>query len=132
MHLIPQAAQIPTASRLDDIVLDNLVMWDYTHPSRYFRGWEDVLLEYQPISRLTDINKFFFIREGGHDITKDIATYLNLPHSRNYSGSNNAVTYTTKKPQVSDEYRDYLRKVYAHDYKLIDAVTLINKYWETT
>lgn len=132
MHLMPQSAQIPTESSLDNITLEDLMMWDYTHPSKYFRGWEDVLQEYQPISRLTDINKFFFIREGGHDITKDIAAYLNLPHSEEYSGSNNAETYTKKKPQVSDEYRGYLRKIYAHDYKLIDAVTFINKYWENT
>lgn len=125
-HLSPQSAFIPTKPLDIESNIDCSSLWDHTVPNKYPRGWTDVLEEYDTISRITDDNIFFYAHED-QDVTIPMTKYLNLPHRKTFIKQNAFERYGESKPRVFEDYKDYLKKVYEYDYKLIDSVKFVNK-----
>lgn len=124
-HIMPQSCFIPTLANSDEEKYDFSRLWDILWTNKY-KNWTDALSEYDVLGRLTDQNIFFYAYEG-QDIIYPLTEYLNLPYIQSFLGQNSSERYGKSKPKVSDKYRDYLKEVYAYDYKLIDSVKFVNK-----
>ncbi len=125
-HMMPQAAFIPTSYRPIDNQIDFSNMWDSQLPTKFPKNWTEVLESFDIIGRLKDNNKFFFMYEG-KDIMSDINNYLNIKLSQSWLGNNPSTNYGDIKPELSEEYKTYLYKVYQYDYRLINSVKFINE-----
>lgn len=125
-HLSPQSALIPTKSLDIESNIECSSLWDHNVPNNYPRGWTDVLEEYDTIGRITSDNIFFYAFEN-KDVTIPITKYLNLPYRKTFIKQNSFERYGESKPIFLEDYKDYLKKVYKYDYKLIDSVKFLNK-----
>ena len=124
-HLMPQSLFVPTVDCSSNITDQDVVLYDTHVPSR-FKSWSDVVREYDLVSRITDKNKFFYIKEHNHNVLTDIAAYLDMSDDTSEIFDNPISWHNTTYPTVSKEYEDYLRAVYATDYGLIDSVRFEN------
>lgn len=129
LHLVPQSAQVPTESACDNLTLEDLNFNDQYFPSRFKNGWIGALEEYDICSRYGKEHKWFWLSElDCYNVMQDILEYLGDMPSEGYqaSRSNTIEERGDKYPEFSNEYMQYVKKVYKSDYDLISTVRFVN------
>lgn len=121
-HIVPQSCFVPLSSEKDYLGFD---LDEYYFLSDV-GGWTSLLEKYQLPSKLSEKNTFFYMLPGTNTM-KQLGEYIDEPELQQvWDNKANEYNWLNYLGEMPEDYQEYIKGVYQHDYDLISAVNFVN------